>query len=281
MQCSARMCNVGKRVFWGAIHLSFINILKPFTMAKFDGIFEIQGTLKGMTFYKSKGNGSLIRTKGGVSKKRIMNDPAFERTRENGAEFKSVAQDGQLIRKSTGAYYRLAKDSQVVGRMMKILSEIKKLDETSVRGERCVQNGMEHAEGKNLLKGFEFNRNSVLAYVLRSNYQLDTTTGTFAMADFVPKEHLYYPEETTHVQFSIAASRVHLENGTFDTVSSTPQLITMTQNISPLSVAPASIPGGDGFLLFYLLIEFKQEINGTKYPLKNNAYNVLHVLEVM
>lgn len=250
-------------------------------MAKFDGIFEIQGTLKGMTFYKSKENGSLIRTKGGVSKKRIMNDPAFERTRENGAEFKSVAQDGQLIRKSTGAYYKLAKDSKVVARMMKVLSEIKKLDETSVRGERCVQNGMNQFEGKNHFKGFEFNRNSVLAYVLRCNYQFDSATGTFSITNFILKEHLYFPEETTHIQFSIAASRVHLENGTFETINSTPQLIAMSQNISPISIAPSSIPEGEGFLMFYLLTEFKQEINGTLYPLKNNAYNVLHVLEVI
>ena len=47
-------------------------------MAKFDGIFNIEGTLKGMTFYKSK-DGHMVRTKGGVSKERIAKDPAFER----------------------------------------------------------------------------------------------------------------------------------------------------------------------------------------------------------
>lgn len=249
-------------------------------MAKFNGIFEIQGTMKGMTFYKSKVDGSLIRTKGGVSKQRIMTDPAFERTRENGAEFKSVAQDGQLIRKSTGAFYRLAKDSKVVSRLMKVLSDIKKLDDTSVRGERCVQNGLSYPEGKLLLKGFEFNQHSVLNYVMRCNYQLDPATGTFSIADFIPNEHLYYPEETTHVKMSVAVSRVQLENGTFDTVSSVAQELEMNNTVSPVSIAPASIPTGEGFLLFFLLLEFKQEINGVKYPLKNNAYNVLHVLEV-
>ena len=47
-------------------------------MAKFDGIFNLEGTLKGMTFYKSK-DGHMVRTKGGVSKERIAKDPAFER----------------------------------------------------------------------------------------------------------------------------------------------------------------------------------------------------------
>lgn len=56
---------------------------------------------KGDDLYKTK-DGVLIRTKGGVSKQRIKNDPAFQRTRENGVEFAHSAQSGQLIRKSVG-----------------------------------------------------------------------------------------------------------------------------------------------------------------------------------
>ena len=250
-------------------------------MAKFEGIFDIQGTLKGMTFYKSKVDGSLIRAKGGVSRKRIMNDPAFERTRENGAEFKSVAQDGQLIRKSTGEFYKLAKDSKVASRLMKVLSEIKKLDDTSVRGERCVQNGLTISGGRKVLKGFEFNRNSVLNYVMRCNYVLDPLTGTFSIANFNPKNHLNYPQETTHVRMSVAVSRVHFDNGTFDTLVSPTQEIIMGDAVTPVSIAPEGIPEGNGYLLFFLLIEFKQQINGVYYSLKNNAFNVLHLLDVV
>ena len=55
-------------------------------MGKLDGIIKIQGTLDNLTFYKSA-DGHFVRTKGGVSKNRIKNDPAFKRTRENGTEF--------------------------------------------------------------------------------------------------------------------------------------------------------------------------------------------------
>ena len=59
-------------------------------MAKLKGIIKLEGTLDNLTFYKAK-EGYLVKTKGGVSKERIQNDPAFERTRENGSEFGSSA----------------------------------------------------------------------------------------------------------------------------------------------------------------------------------------------
>lgn len=248
-------------------------------MAKFDGIFEIQGTLKGMTFYKSEGS-SFIRTKGGVSKERFKNDPAFERTRENGQEFKHVAQVGQLLRKSTGNFYKLAKDSKVASRLVKVLSEVKKLDTTSVRGQRVVQNGLVDEVGKNILKGFDFNLNSRFKVVFRNNYQFDTTTGTFSTETFVPQEDLYFPEGATHVKMGIAASRVDLETGSYQT-SFSPVLETALNGANqPISLTPSNVPEGNGLLFYFLLIEFKQEMNGILYPLKNNAYNVLHLLEV-
>ena len=50
-------------------------------MAKLKGIIKLEGTLDNWTFYKGK-EGYLVKTKSGVSKERIQNDPAFERTRE-------------------------------------------------------------------------------------------------------------------------------------------------------------------------------------------------------
>ncbi len=49
-------------------------------MAKLKSLIKIEGTLDDLTFYKGK-EGFLVRSKGGVSKKRINNDPAFARTR--------------------------------------------------------------------------------------------------------------------------------------------------------------------------------------------------------
>ena len=63
-----------------------INFLKLNKMARQSSIIKLKGTIGGVTFYKSK-DGYLAREKGGVDASRIKNDPAFQRTRENGSEF--------------------------------------------------------------------------------------------------------------------------------------------------------------------------------------------------
>ena len=102
-------------------------------MAKIDGIVEIQGTVKGVTFYRSK-DGMLARAKGGISKKRIKTDPAFQRTRENGVEFGHNAKMGKLLRNSASNLLLLAKDSRVSSRLSQSMSQIKNLDLVSERG---------------------------------------------------------------------------------------------------------------------------------------------------
>ena len=42
----------------------------------------------------------MARLKGGIDKKRIATDPAFQRTRENGAEFGRAGKGGKLLRSS-------------------------------------------------------------------------------------------------------------------------------------------------------------------------------------
>ena len=70
-------------------------------MAKNTSLFKVEGTLDNVTFYKSA-DGHFVRTKGGVSKSRILNDPAFIRTRENGAEFGRSAGAGKMLRMASG-----------------------------------------------------------------------------------------------------------------------------------------------------------------------------------
>ena len=46
-------------------------------MAKQTGIIKLKGTIGDISFYKSA-DGHLARSKGGVDKNRIANDPAFQ-----------------------------------------------------------------------------------------------------------------------------------------------------------------------------------------------------------
>lgn len=249
-------------------------------MAKYDGIFDIFGTLKGMTFYKTK-DGVLIRTKGGVSKERIKNDPAFQRTRENGAEFAHSAQSGQLVRKSVGHLLKKAKDRRVTSRLLKVLSDVKNLDSSSVRGERKVELGLATALGKQALKEFDFNIDAKLSTVLRQNIALDTLTGIVTLEDFEPFESLELPEGTTHVTLRSAVSRIDFVTGDFITIQSPETNLSVDAPSQTLNLDPGGLPPGtDGFLFFYVWIGFFQDVNGVQYPLKNNIFNVLHLLEV-
>ena len=116
-------------------------------MARQNGILKITGKLDDLSFYKSK-DGFLVRTKGGVSKDRINNDPAFVRTRENGTEFAESAYAGKLLRVAVRNMLMNAKDGRVTSRLTQLMSKIKNYDTASVRGERKVAIGLTDDDAK-------------------------------------------------------------------------------------------------------------------------------------
>ena len=249
-------------------------------MAKNSSIIKIEGTLDGMTFYKTA-NGHFVRTKGGISKEKIMNDPAFARTRENMREFTHVTKSSQFMRRSLGGLLSKAKDNRVSNRLNSVFSKIKKLDSQSVRGERQVGIGLQGASGKSLLKGFEFNKRAPLWQVLLKDYNLDVQTGHFSLVDFVPKVDLHAPEGSTDVQFSMAAIQMDFTTGSFDKTLVNESLLPLDMTAQTMDLNLSGLPSGSGVLLFVLLIEFFQTLNGQNYPLRNGAFNVLHVLDVI
>lgn len=249
-------------------------------MAKFDGIFEIKGTIQGMSFYKSK-DGLLVRKKGGVSKARIKKDPAFQRTRENGSEFGHNAKMGQLMRKSVANLLSLAKDYRVSSRMSQAMSKVKNLDFDSLRGERKVWNGIASDEGKQALRGFDFNLNSPFNSVFRAQYELDTDTGSVEISNFNPVTNLSIPQGATHASFSVAVSNVDFELENYGTTYSPKENFALVDGALDLTLLPDGMPGGSGTNFYYFMIEFFQELNGIQYPLKNNSHNVLYLMEVV
>jgi len=78
-------------------------------MAKQTGIIRLKGTIGGISFYKTA-DGHLAREKGGVDASRIKNDPAFQRTRENGAEFGAAGRGGKTLRNAIRVLLQNAKE---------------------------------------------------------------------------------------------------------------------------------------------------------------------------
>lgn len=249
-------------------------------MAKSSGVLKIEGTIEDLTFYKKDGK-FLVRKKGGISKERIENDPSFIRTRENGSEFGHSGKAGKILRLALGNMVYKAKDNKLSSRMLQVMSQIKNHDLTSVRGERKVGLGLTTAEGKQLLKGFDFNNNAALKSVLFAPYELDTATGVITITNFTPVEQLQFPQGSTHVSFQGAVLAIDFATEVSEVAYSNIENLAIDMTVSNRVLTPTSVPTGTGIQLFLVMISFYQEVNGVQYSLKNEEYNVLHVLEVV
>lgn len=253
--------------------------VKNYIMAKNKSLFKIEGTLDDVTFYKSA-DGYLVRTKGGVSKERMMKDPAFERTRENMGEFGHCATAGKMLRNATGGLVKKANDRRLTSRLQKIMSEIKALDSFSARGKRKVADGMATEEGKMLLKGFDFNINAPLKSIMDLDVFVDLESGKTVVENLTPKEDLNFPEGATH--FSMQSVFTNLDFATGISNSKTSSVINLPIDlhvVSP-SMNPEGVPEGSGTRIYLLFLAFYQEVNGVQYLLKNGAYNVLNIVAI-
>lgn len=248
-------------------------------MARQKGLIKIEGTLDEITFYKSQ-DGHLARTKGGVSGDRIANDPVFIRTRENGAEFASAASAGKLLRDAIRTMMLTASDNRVTSRLTKVMTDIKNYDITSVRGERNVGVGIADASAKELLNGFDFNISAILSSILFSPYTVDIPTGKISFAAFTPINDVAFPAGATHISLNGAYAIVDFAAGTSDVQFSNEVNLPIDGTTAPQVLTPAAVPTGTGTKLYFLEIEFFQEVNGVQYTLKNGAFNALSVVEV-
>jgi hypothetical protein len=248
-------------------------------MAQQKGIIKLDGTIGGITFYKSK-DGYLAREKGGVSAERIANDPNFQRTRENGAEFGRAGKAGKVLRTSIRALLQNASDSRMVSRLTKLMVKVIQADATNPRGLRNVIDG--EAE---LLQGFEFNINGKLGTTLYAPFtsNIDRVAGELSVdiPAYVPINMIAAPGGCSHYKIISAGVEIDFENETF-VVNSTSSAIlpwdataTAALNLTNTVTAASTKP-----LFLALGIEFYQQVNGQMYPLKNGAFNALALISV-
>jgi hypothetical protein len=248
-------------------------------MAQQKGIIKLDGTIGGITFYKSK-DGYLAREKGGVSADKIANDPAFQRTRENGAEFGRAGKAGKVLRTSLRALLQNASDSRMVSRLTTEMLKVVQADTTNTRGQRNVIDG--EAE---LLQGFEFNINGKLGTTLYAPFTaaIDRATGalTVDIPAFVPIHMIAAPGGSTHYKIISAGVEVDFENETYvvDSQDTAIQPWDATATAA-INLANAVTAASTHPLFLALGIEFYQEVNGQMYPLKNGAYNALALVQV-
>ena len=247
-------------------------------MARQKSLLKVEGTLDELTFYKS-GDRYLVRTKGGIDGNRIKTDPSFARTRENIAEFRNVSKAGKVLRDVFKPIVGGSADSELISRMVKVLSEIKNLDTTSQRGFRKVGIGLNTLEGQKVLLGFSYNSRSVLTQIFSGKLEADQNTGKITINDFIGNEQLRSPESATHVGFQTMWANIDFESGEQVKGLST-EIVKPLDNVASNIVLTPPGPSGTGIYVQVIKLNFYQELNGQQYLLKNGATSPVEIVFV-
>ena len=248
-------------------------------MAKQKGIIKLEGTLGDITFVKTK-NGYLAKEKTGLTGDRIANDPAFQRTRENGAEFGRAGKAGKMIRTSFRSLLQNTADSTMIARLTRELMKVIQADTTSTRGQRNVIDG--EAE---LLQGFDFNEGGKLSTTLFAPFttSIDRVTGALSadIPSFVPNVMIGYPSGSTHFKIMSAGAAIDFEGQAFEQKMAETGILPIDANPTAALNLVNNLTANSTHPLFLALgIEFYQEVNGNRYPLKNGAFNALQIVKV-
>lgn len=248
-------------------------------MAQQKGIIPLRGTIGNITFYKS-GDGYLAREKGGIDANRIATDPAFQRTRENGAEFGRAGAAGKVLRNSLRALLQNTADSRMVGRLTKQMMKVLQADTINERGFRNVIDGEPV-----LLEGFEFNGNGKLGTTLYAPYTgtIDRVAGelTVTIPPFIPANMVAAPAGSTHFKIISAGTAIDFENETYEVTTTASDDLPLNAVATDVINLGNTVAANSTFPLFLALgIEFYQEVNGNMYPLKNGAFNALSLVKV-
>jgi hypothetical protein len=249
-------------------------------MAKQGGIIKLKGTVGDITFYKTQ-DGYLAREKGGVEASRIATDPAFARTRENGAEFGRAGKAGKMLRNAIRSVLQNVADNRMVGRLTQEMMKVIQADERNARGLRNVIDG--EAE---LLENFDFNRNSKLSTTIFAPFSpvIDRVAGKLIVdiPSFIPLNMIAAPSGTTHFKIISAGTEIDFENETFVVDTKETAEIAWDNNPTAAINLENAVSANSTLPMFLALgIEFYQEVNGQKYLLKNGAFNALSLVKVL
>jgi hypothetical protein len=248
-------------------------------MAQQKGVLSLKGSIGNITFIETK-HGFKAREKKSLDAGRIAKDPAFARTRENGAEFGRACKAGKLLRESLRAVLKGTADKEVIGRLVKAMMAVIRNDEVSERGLRNVIDG-----GAGLLEGFEFNSKSTLSSVLHAPFtsSIDRANGTISVniPSFFPAEMLVAAPGATHFRIISAGAEIDFENGKHVEQQSSTAELPLDSNATGAIVLSNSVTANSPHPLFFVLgIQFYQKAGGKMYPFNNGAFNALSLVKV-
>lgn len=249
-------------------------------MARQKGIIRIQGTMGGMTFYESGGS-ALVKEVSTVSKERILNDPDFELTRQNMAEFGGSASVGKALRAGLAAVMRSMGDRYVSARITRLIKQIN-TGGSGQRGQRTIDIGA----GNTVLPGFEFARTTTFSSIFNAPFTYTANAArtqiTLDVPDFNAGNYISVPSGATHFRLvnAVTVLSSYLFNpasGKYDAVEPTLNGVSDVQYSGYISVSgmvgntttlqavitpPSALTATVG-VIGCIGIEFYQQVNAT------------------
>ncbi|WP_411768233.1 hypothetical protein [Winogradskyella sp. A3E31] len=262
-------------------------------MAKNRSYIDLEGTLGGLTFYRSGGQ-SIVKTKSAINKDRILKEANFKRTRENMSEFGGSAKVGKSLRHGFASIVSIMSDRTVTGRLTAVMKRIN-ANGAGVRGKREFS----ILPNKGFLEGFEFNKGLSLETVFYAPYSVPSldanrSIATWTIPDFNTSDYLHPPEGASHFRLVLACSV--LSDFSYDNALKSYEPVEPNENeVSAISFSSeiplgglvgsdttlvadlgftAALPATVGVVVALGII-FYQDINGSFYELaSDNAMSI-------
>jgi len=217
---------------------------------------------------------------GGASADRIKNDPAFERTRENMAEFGRAGKAAKLLRSIFRDVTINAKDRVTQARLAKVTSRIITTDPVNERGARTVNNG-----DLQQLQNFNFNVRAAISDSLFVRCPVNFNRGsgevTVNIPAFVPRNMVQQARGTTHFRIVAAAAVINFDTEQYEyAMQGTPEL-PFTTDPTQAAVLTLALPANSRDTVVAVLgIEYYQRVNTRSYALKSGEHNATSIVLV-
>lgn len=135
-------------------------------MARVKDLTQIEGALGNLSFYtRHDTNKIIVRGKGGASKTKISNSPAFANLRKHNLEFGGVANMCKNVRMTFSGLQTVA-DHNLTASLNKTMRSIQACDTNRPKGERSIM----LSQYRQLLQNYEFCRQQPLSSMWRVSY---------------------------------------------------------------------------------------------------------------
>lgn len=248
-------------------------------MAKQSSLIKLEGTIGDLSFYKNRNGNYIARRKGGVSRERLLNDPRYQRTRENMQEFSQAASAAKFLKNAFREIELRSNGGKLHNRLYSAVNRVLKTDPVSPRGERRFELG-----DIQMMRGFEFSESAVFGEILKKQFEVleDESSVTVTIEEMAPSKYLISPKGSSHYRFSLIRAAVNFEGQTFKAEIQSSEFLPLDASSAPAEVLTLPIPSQANENYFYALsLEFVEELNGEQYERRDISQNPAVIVAVV